>query len=120
VIEGKLGEAVATFAYPFAFPEQDQIFVHYLEDVLSNCGFENRVCTALGRASLAKNRYFLPRIPVNSWDDALCLHAKLASGYDWLHWAQTLKKSFDKNLPLMRRAAENDVQRRKLSGRVHP
>jgi peptidoglycan/xylan/chitin deacetylase (PgdA/CDA1 family) len=119
-IEDKLGAAVDSFAYPFAFPEQDKIFTHYLEDVLSNCGFENGVCTALGRASLAKNPYFLPRIPVNSWDDDLFLRAKLEGGYDWLHWAQTLKKSFDKNLPLMLRAADGDFQRRKVSGRVHP
>jgi hypothetical protein len=60
----------------------------------------------------------LPRIPVNSWDDEQFLRAKLRGGYDWLHLAQVLKKSFDKNLPLMQRAAKNELQRRKLSGRL--
>jgi len=120
VIEDKLGAAVESFAYPFAFPEQDKIFMHYLEDALSNCGFENGVCTILGRATLAKNRFFLPRIPVNSCDDDHFLRAKLAGGYDWLHLAQSLKKSFDHNRPLMQRASENELQRRKLWGRLSP
>ena len=104
VIEDKLGVAVDSFAYPFAFPEQDKIFTHYLEDALSNYGYSDGVCTMLGRASSEKNHYFLPRIPVNSWDDEHFLQAKLQGGYDWLHWAQALKKSFDKNRPLMQRA----------------
>jgi len=104
-MEDKLGVPVDSFAYPFAFPEHDKIFTHYLEDVLTNCGFENGVCTILGRASLAKNKFFLPRIPVNTWDDERFFEAKIEGGYDWLHWVQALKKSFDKNRPLMQRAS---------------
>jgi hypothetical protein len=96
---------VDSFAYPFAFPEHDKIFTHYLEDVLTNCGFENGVSTILGRASLAKNKFFLPRIPVNSWDDEQFFHAKILGGYDWLHWAQALKKSVYKSKPLMQRSS---------------
>ena len=110
-IENKLGISIRSFAYPFAFPENDKIFTHYLEDVLGNCGFENGVCTILGRASLNANRFFLPRIPVNSWDDETFLRAKTEGGYDWLHWAQILKKSFDKNRPLMERVARSEVLR---------
>jgi peptidoglycan/xylan/chitin deacetylase (PgdA/CDA1 family) len=104
-IEDKLGVTVDSFAYPFAFPEQDKIFTHYLEDVLTNCGFENGVSTILGRASLTKNRFFLPRIPVNSGDDERFFHAKIEGGYDWLHWAQALKKSIYKNRTLMQRSS---------------
>jgi peptidoglycan/xylan/chitin deacetylase (PgdA/CDA1 family) len=103
LMEDKLGTAVDSFAYPFAFPEQDKVFTHYLQDVLTNCGFENGVSTILGRATAAKNRFFLPRIPVNSWDDESFFRAKIEGGYDWLHWPQALKKSFDKNRPLMQR-----------------
>ena len=110
-IEDKLGTAVESFAYPFAFPEQDKIFTHFLEDVLANCGFENGVCTILGRASLGQNKYFLPRIPVNSWDDEQFFQAKIEGGYDWLHWAQALKKSFDKNRPLMQRVSRQEFLR---------
>jgi peptidoglycan/xylan/chitin deacetylase (PgdA/CDA1 family) len=119
VIECKLGAAVDSFAYPFAFPELDKVFTHYLEDVLSNCGFENGVCTALGRATRAKNRFFLPRIPVNSWDDDLFLRAKLEGGYDWLHWAQTLKKSLDTNRSLMQRSSSLTDSQRRFTGRAH-
>jgi peptidoglycan/xylan/chitin deacetylase (PgdA/CDA1 family) len=118
IIEDKLGAAVDSFAYPFAFPEQDKNFTHYLEDVLNNLGFENGVCTILGRASSAKNRFFLPRIPVNSWDDEQFLQAKLQGGYDWLHWVQALKKSLFKNQPLMQRPDHGEYPQRKLSGRM--
>ena len=110
-MEDKLGVAVDSFAYPFAFPEQDKVFTHFLEDVLTNCGFENGVCTILGRASMAKNRFFLPRIPVNAWDDEEFFQAKIEGGYDWLHWPQSLKKSFEKNRPLMQRVSRQEVLR---------
>jgi peptidoglycan/xylan/chitin deacetylase (PgdA/CDA1 family) len=110
-MENKLGVAVDSFAYPFAFPEQDKIFSHFLEDVLTNCGFENGVCTILGRASIKKNKFFLPRIPVNTWDDEKFFRAKIEGGYDWLHWAQALKKSFDKNRPLMQRVSRQECPR---------
>jgi len=110
-IENKLGVPVTSFAYPFAFPEQDKVFTHFLEGVLENCGFENGVCTILGRASRATNRFFLPRIQVNTWDDESFFRAKIEGGYDWLHWAQFLKKSLDKNRPLMQRVARPQVLR---------
>jgi len=116
IIEDKLGATVDSFAYPFAFPEQDAAFIHYLEDVLSNCGFESGVCTTLGRASLLQNRYFLPRIPVNSWDDELFLQAKLHGGYDWLHWVQAFKKSFDKNRTLMGRNGNTECLQQNYPG----
>jgi peptidoglycan/xylan/chitin deacetylase (PgdA/CDA1 family) len=110
-MEDQLGVSVDSFAYPFAFPEQDKIFTHFLEDVLTNCGFENGVSTILGRASLRKNRFFLPRIPVNTWDDQQFFQAKIEGGYDWLHWAQAFKKSFEKNRPLMQRVGRQEALR---------
>lgn len=118
MIEDKLGVATESFAYPYAFPEQDRQFTKYMEDVLSNCGFENGVCTMLGRASATKNRFFLPRIPVNSWDDEKFFLAKLEGGYDWMHWPQSVKKSFDHNLPLMERSGSARYPSQKLRGRA--
>jgi peptidoglycan/xylan/chitin deacetylase (PgdA/CDA1 family) len=103
-IEQQLGAAVESFAYPFAFPEEDKRFGNFLVDLLENHGFENGVSTIIGRARLGNNRFFLPRLPVNSWDDAEFLRAKLEGGYDWLHWPQWLNKLIHHNVTLMQRA----------------
>lgn len=101
VIEQNLGVPVDSFSYPFAFPEEDKNFIRFLEDMLQNIGFDYGVSTILGRAGRHSNRYFLPRLPVNNWDDTSLLRAKLEGGYDWLHWAQLLKKSILHNPTLM-------------------
>lgn len=101
VIEQNIGAAIDSFCYPLAFPEEDKNFIRFLEDEMQNLGFECGVSTILGRASRRSNRFFLPRLPVNSWDDESLLQAKLAGGYDWLHSAQLLKKSFFHNPTLM-------------------
>lgn len=101
VLEQKLGVPVDSFSYPFAFPEEDKNFIRFLEDILQNIGFDYGVSTILGRAGRHSNRYFLPRLPVNNWDDTWLLRAKLEGGYDWLHWAQLLKKSILHNPTLM-------------------
>jgi len=103
-IEQKLGVRIESFAYPFAFPEEDTGLVRFLADILENHGFENGVSTILGRASRFNNRYYLPRLPVNSWDDPTLLHAKLKGGYDWLHWPQRFNKLIHHNDSLMQRS----------------
>jgi peptidoglycan/xylan/chitin deacetylase (PgdA/CDA1 family) len=104
-IEQKLGTPVESFAYPFDFPEEDRGFTRYLMDVLENQGFDNGVSTIIGRAHLGNNRFFLPRLPINSWDDAWLLRAKLQGGYDWLHWPQWFYKFVHHNVPLMQRSS---------------
>ena len=104
IIEQKLGTSVGSFAYPFAFPEEDRSFTRFLVDILKNHGFENGVSTIIGRAHIGKNRFFLPRLPVNSWDDPWLLGAKLAGGYDWLHLSQWLYKFVHHNVSLMQRS----------------
>jgi peptidoglycan/xylan/chitin deacetylase (PgdA/CDA1 family) len=104
-IEQKLGVAVESFSYPFAFPEEDKTFTQFLVGILENLGFENGVSTIIGRADKHDNRYYLPRLPVNSWDDAALLRAKLEGGYDWLHWPQWLYKYAHHNMSLMQRAS---------------
>jgi len=104
-IEQKLGAPVESFSYPFAFPEEDKTFTQFLVGILENLGFENGVSTIIGRAGKHDNRYYLPRLPVNSWDDAALLRAKLEGGYDWLHWPQWLYKYAHHNMSLMQRAS---------------
>ena len=41
IIEERLGTAVKSFAYPFAFPEEDKCFTRFLVDTLENHGYEN-------------------------------------------------------------------------------
>jgi len=101
IIEQNLGMPVDSFSYPFAFPEEDKNFMRFLEDFMKNIGFEYGVSTILGRACNKSNRFFLPRLPVNNWDDTLLLHAKVEGGYDWLHWPQLLKHSIFHNPTLM-------------------
>lgn len=104
VIEQKLGAAVRSFSYPFPFPEEDEDFIRYLVDVLENHGYQNAVSTVIGRARDERPEFFLPRLPINSWDDPQFLRAKVEGGYDWLHWPQWVHKFVHHNTPLMQRA----------------
>jgi len=109
-IEDHLSASVNSFAYPFAFPEEDRHFIRFLEDVLKNHGFETGVSTVLGRPEYKDSRFFLPRLPVNSWDDYPLFRAKLEGGYDWLHWPQRLYKFAHHNIPLMQRSSWSESE----------
>ena len=100
-IEDSLGVRVESFSYPHGFPEEDGQYAVYLKDLLCNLGYDNGVTTMLGRARKESERYFLPRLPINSFDDAAFLRAKLDGAYDWLHWPQLLKKYAFHNAALM-------------------
>jgi len=107
IIEEQLGTTPVTFfSYPFAFPEEDDAFARFLEDLMKNLGYEAGVSTILGRASRKNNRFFLPRLPVNTWDDEAFFRAKLEGGYDWLHWPQLFKKSMFHHATIMQRASQ--------------
>lgn len=101
VIEQNLGVAVDSFSYPFSFPEEDKNLVRFVEDLLKNLGFDYGVSDVLGRASRKSNRFFLPRLRANNWDDPDLLRAKLEGGYDWLHLPQLLKRSLWHNATSM-------------------
>jgi peptidoglycan/xylan/chitin deacetylase (PgdA/CDA1 family) len=91
-IEEQIGAAVRAFSYPFAFPEGKREFTGRLRDKLQACGYECGVCTAVGTVAQDADRFFLKRLPVNSWDDVRLFKAKLEGGYDWLHRVQYAKK----------------------------
>lgn len=92
VIENKLGCAVESFSYPYAFPEMDQRFKRVLRDILVSHGYENGVTTVIGTVRSDSDECFLPRLPINSWDDVPLFSAKLMGCYDWLRRLQRLKK----------------------------
>ncbi len=93
-IEDNLGEPVRSFAYPFAFPEHDEKFTVMLRKLLERNGYQSGVSTIVGTASREHDRFVLPRVPVNSYDDLSLYRAKLEGGYDWLHNPQSLYKAF--------------------------
>jgi peptidoglycan/xylan/chitin deacetylase (PgdA/CDA1 family) len=92
-IEDKLDEPIRSFSCPFAFPEQDKQFVEMLRGFLEEHGYENGVSTIIGTAGPNHDPYFLPRLPVNSYDDLRFFQAKLDGGYDWLHTPQRFYKT---------------------------
>lgn len=109
-IEQEIGAAVESFSYPFALPEEDCDFIRYLADTLENLGYSNGVSSAIGRAKPRHTRFFLPRLPVNSWDDFDLFRAKLEGGYDWLHWPQWFYKFAHHSVSLMAGSAQDQVR----------
>jgi len=91
-LEDKLGTPVRSFAYPYAFPEHNSAFTKRLTEILENHGYENGVSTVIGSARSCDNPFFLPRLPVNTWDDPRLFQTKLEGGYDWLHLPQLVYK----------------------------
>jgi peptidoglycan/xylan/chitin deacetylase (PgdA/CDA1 family) len=91
-IEDHLGAQVDSFSYPYAFPQTNRKFTHQLRDLLLKNGYSNGVTTILGTANTRTDPLFLPRLPVNRWDDEEFFRAKLGGGYNWLHSAQQLSK----------------------------
>lgn len=88
VIENELGTSIDSFSYPFAFPEVNFDFRQRLKSILEANAYRNGVSTILGTVTRADDKFFLKRLPVNSWDDPSLFSAKLEGAYDWLHQAQ--------------------------------
>jgi peptidoglycan/xylan/chitin deacetylase (PgdA/CDA1 family) len=93
VIEDNLGTAVQSFAYPYAFPETSADYVALVRRLLVQAGYLYGVCTTIGTAGRASDQYFLPRLPVNTFDDDRLFSAKLTGAYDWMHKLQYAKKA---------------------------
>lgn len=103
-IEDKVGVSIKSFAYPYAFPEHNPVFTKRLGQILEEHGYDNGVSTVIGRARRCDNRFFLPRLPVNRWDDLRLFEAKLHGGYDWLHTPQHVYKIFKSYVKSTQRA----------------
>lgn len=107
-IEDKIGHAVTSFAYPYAFPEAETEFVRAFRQLVQAEGYHNCVTTILGRTSRFSDVFLLPRLPINSWDDLELFSAKLNGSYDWLHSIQFLSKVVRQ--AVTRRSRSNPVQ----------
>lgn len=92
-IEQRIGAAVRSFSYPYAFPETNRSLKSFLSHTLEKYGYENGVSTILGTVRPTSDHFFLPRIPVNTWDDLAFFQAKLSGAYDWLRFPQRLSKA---------------------------
>ena len=101
-IEQELGCAVDSFAYPYAFPEEDAAFVESLRDCLTQAGYRYGVCSSVGRVDRAADRLFMRRLPMNSCDDLALFRAKLCGAYDWVARVQYASKSARSALRLRR------------------
>jgi peptidoglycan/xylan/chitin deacetylase (PgdA/CDA1 family) len=91
-IEQELGDAVTSFAYPYAFPEEDREFSHRLRGALEGAGYQNGVSTVIGSTHSLEEKFFMKRLPANSWDDPALFQAKLDGDYDWLRGPQYMRK----------------------------
>ncbi|MGA7422524.1 MAG: polysaccharide deacetylase family protein [Candidatus Sulfotelmatobacter sp.] len=91
-LEDNLGEAVESFAYPYAFPENDVSFVQMLRETLVDAGYRQGVSTRIGTARPQEDCYFLRRLPMNAVDDVPLFDAKLRGAYDWLSSLQYASK----------------------------
>jgi peptidoglycan/xylan/chitin deacetylase (PgdA/CDA1 family) len=91
-IEERLGCTVDSFAYPYAFPQGDTEFRSMLRDALGCAGYQNGVCTTVGRGTCESDPFFMARMPVNSADDTAFFQAKLLGAYDWIATPQRLVK----------------------------
>jgi len=101
-IEQELGCTVDSFAYPYAFPEEDAAFVESLRACLTQAGYRYGVCTSVGRVDRAADRLFMRRLPMNSCDDLALFTAKLCGAYDWVARVQYASKSARSVLHLRR------------------
>ena len=93
-IESRLGETVEVFSCPFAFPEGKSDFLRMYFGTLERCGYRAGVTTVIGRVRKRDNPLALKRLPVNEYDDATLLKAKLEGAYDWIHVPQYLRKRY--------------------------
>ena len=83
-IERRLGAPVTAFAYPSAFPQQDEPFVARFCEELRQQDYRASVTTMIGRLRPGDDPLRIKRLPVSDADDRRLLTAKLAGAYDWL------------------------------------
>jgi peptidoglycan/xylan/chitin deacetylase (PgdA/CDA1 family) len=92
VIEDQIEQKIYSFAYPYAFPDHRKIFTTSLRNKLIESGYTCGVTTKIGLANVGDDRYFLKRIPINSFDDEELFRAKLTGAYDWVGVPQYMLK----------------------------
>jgi peptidoglycan/xylan/chitin deacetylase (PgdA/CDA1 family) len=104
-IEQEVGEKVTSFAYPYAFPQEDQRFVGRFTDALRGADYRNCVTTVIGRVRAGDDMFHVRRLPVNSGDDEALFKAKLAGAYDWMMCPQRLHRAVCRRLERVSRSS---------------
>jgi peptidoglycan/xylan/chitin deacetylase (PgdA/CDA1 family) len=92
-LEQELGETITSFAYPYAFPQQDQRFADAFRQLLREAGYRCCLTTMIGRVQAGDDLFSLKRLPVNNCDDKPLLLAKVSGAYDWFAYPQGWFKS---------------------------
>lgn len=92
-MELELGETITGFAYPYAFPQQDQRFADAFKKILEAEGYRCGLTTMIGRVQAGDDLFSLKRLPVNNCDDRSLLLAKVNGAYDWFAYPQGWFKS---------------------------
>ncbi len=102
-IEQELGEKIDLFSYPYAFPEANPAFVRRMRHILDSLGYTRGVTTIVGTTRQYGDPFFLPRLPINTFDDERLFRAKLDGAYDWLHIPQVFCKRVNRLWRMLRR-----------------
>jgi len=113
-IQQELQEEVTSFAYPYAFPQEDRPFRRTIASLLRERGYRSCVTTVVGRSQATDDPLFLKRLPINSCDDRTLFEAKLEGAYDWLGPAQYAYRRFKRSTSpwrAARRRASKESQR---------
>jgi peptidoglycan/xylan/chitin deacetylase (PgdA/CDA1 family) len=92
-LEQELGETITSFAYPYAFPQQDRQFTDAFKKLLREEGYRQCLTTMIGRVRAGDDSFSLKRLPVNNCDDQSLLLAKVNGAYDWFAHPQRWFKS---------------------------
>jgi peptidoglycan/xylan/chitin deacetylase (PgdA/CDA1 family) len=94
-LEQELEAKVTDFAYPYAFPQQDQRFTTGFRKLLQEQGYRHCVTTMIGRVQAGDDLFSLKRLPINNCDDQKLFLAKLNGAYDGMGylqgWSKTLR-----------------------------
>jgi hypothetical protein len=83
-IQDELNSPVNSFAYPYAFPQEDPSFVEDFRKQLVDTGYRVAVTTVVGSATKQSDPLCLSRLPFNECDDKKLFESKLAGDYDWM------------------------------------
>jgi peptidoglycan/xylan/chitin deacetylase (PgdA/CDA1 family) len=92
-LEQVMGEKIARFCYPYAFPQHDRPFVEKFRGLLQQLGYQSCATTVIGRVQTGDDPFCLKRLPMNNDDDRVLFLAKLDGAYDWLAYPQSWFKS---------------------------
>ena len=91
IIEEKIKKQVHWFAYPFAIPIKKS-FIQNLTYIAKKQSYKGILTTSA--KTIQHFQYLIPRIPINEYDDILFFAEKIGGFYNWMYYAQLIRKFF--------------------------